>query len=260
MVLFLTVDFGFGQNAAMQILTKGVEHAAQGNFNKAKVEFEKVLIVDSDDESAKRVAKRGLKVIEDVTNQKIKSTAVIRLFKGLSYGFKGQWAEAIVEYDKAIEINPRYDWAYFSRGGIYVFKGQYDKAIADYNKAIEINPRYAEAYISRGGTYLTKRQYDKAIADYNKAIEINPRYGDAYFSRGGTYLTKRQYDRAITDYNKAIEINPRYAMAYFSRAVAYFYKKEYEEAWDDVYRAQNLEYKVSPEFLKALRQASGRQE
>ena len=49
-------------------------------------------------------------------------------------------------------------------------------------------------------------------------------------------------------------------MAYFSRAVAYFYKKEYEEAWADVYRAQNLEYKVSPEFLKALRQASGRQE
>ena len=35
MVLFLTVDFGFGQNTAMQILTRGVEHAAQGNLKRS---------------------------------------------------------------------------------------------------------------------------------------------------------------------------------------------------------------------------------
>ncbi len=36
----------FGQDTAEQIWTKGVEHAAQGNFNEAKVEFEKALKID----------------------------------------------------------------------------------------------------------------------------------------------------------------------------------------------------------------------
>jgi len=31
-LLFLTAGLGFGKNTAKQILTKGVEHAAQGNF------------------------------------------------------------------------------------------------------------------------------------------------------------------------------------------------------------------------------------
>ena len=33
-------------------------------------------------------------------------------------------------------------------------KGQYDKAIADYNKAIELNPKFTGAYINRGLAYL----------------------------------------------------------------------------------------------------------
>jgi hypothetical protein len=48
-------------------------------------------------------------------------------------------------------------------------------------------------------------------------------------------------------------------MAFSNRGIAYFYKKEYDEAWDDVYKAKNLGYKVNSRFLKALRQASGRE-
>ncbi len=39
---------------------------------------------------------------------------------------------------------------YNNRGNAYVEKGQYDQAILDFNKALEINPGYAEAYNIRG--------------------------------------------------------------------------------------------------------------
>jgi tetratricopeptide (TPR) repeat protein len=293
MVLFLTVGLGFGQNTADQIWTKGVEHAAQGNFNEAKVEFEKALKIDP----YYGPAKRALKVVGDAINQKIKSKAAIHLFKGIAYDINSQWDEAIVEYNMAIEINPGYAQSYFTRGGHYVQKGQYDKAISDFNKAIEINPKYATAYSNRGVAYLVgkgqydkaisdfnkaieinprdadaylnrgvaylvgKGQYDKAISDFNKAIDINPRDADAYYNRGKAYLVgKGEFDRAISDYNKAIEINPKYATAYNDRGIAYFSKREYEKTWDDVHKAESLGYKVHPEFLKALREASGRQE
>jgi regulator of sirC expression with transglutaminase-like and TPR domain len=41
-------------------------------------------------------------------------------------------------------------------GNAYSSKGQYDQAISDYNKALEINPRCAEAYTSRGTAYYNK--------------------------------------------------------------------------------------------------------
>jgi tetratricopeptide (TPR) repeat protein len=233
MVLFLPISLSFGQNTFGQFWIKGVEHAAQGNFNEAKVEFEKVLKVDP----FNGPAKRALKVIEDVTNQKIKSNTANRLFKGESYFLKRQWAKAMVEFNKAIEINPGYAQSYFRRGGHYVQKGQHDKAIADYNKAIEINPKFAEAYMSRGGTYEQKGQYDKAIADYNKAIEINPKLAEAYVARGYYYAQKDQYENAIADYSKAIETSPEYYMAYLLRMQFYHQKGQYDKAITDANKA-----------------------
>ena len=140
-------------------------------------------------------------------------------------------------------------------------EGQYDRAIAYFNKAIELNPRDADAYNNRGLAYFEgKGQYDKAIVDYNKAIELNPRSAAAYNNRGLAYGYKGKYDKAISDCNKAIELNPRSAAAYNNRGLSYFNKRDYEKAWDDVHKAQNLGYKIHPGLLKALRQASGRQE
>ena len=134
-----------------------------------------------------------------------------------------------------------------------------DKDIAYFTKLIEKYPRDLMPYIGRGISYVKKGHYDTAIADFTKAIEINPRSAEAYNNRGVAYRNKGQYDKAIADFTKAIEIDPSYAPAYDDRGIAYFFKREYEKAWDDIYNAQSLEYKVHPGFLKALREASGRQ-
>ena len=289
-VLSLTAGLGFGQNTANQIYAKGVEYAVQGEFNEAKEEFAKALKVDLYYEPAKR----SLKIIEHAIGQKIKNTTAIHLFKGIDYENKEQWAESIAEFNKALEINPRYANAYNQRGIAYfyigqyakavsdygmaieidseyadayknrglafAYKGQHDKAISDYNKAIEINPKYVSAYVNRGVAYGEKQQYDKAIADYTKAIEINPKNAAAYLNRGVDYAqAKGQHDEAISDFTKAIEINPKLVEAYHNRAVSYFYKRDYEKAWDDAHTIKNLGYKVHPGFLNALREASGRQ-
>jgi tetratricopeptide (TPR) repeat protein len=51
-------------------------------------------------------------------------------------------------------------------------KGQYDQAITDYNKAIEIDPRFATAYYNRGRSYYLKNEYEKSWEDVNKAQEL----------------------------------------------------------------------------------------
>ena len=59
--------------------------------------------------------------------------------------------------------------AYYNRGNAYHSKGQYDQAISDFNKALEINPRDVTAYNNRGSAYLEKGLYDKAWEDVHKA-------------------------------------------------------------------------------------------
>jgi len=94
--------------------------------------------------------------------------------------------------------------SYFNRGVAYYDKGQLDLAISDYSKAIEINPRYAKAYYSRGVSYYAdKGQLDRAISDSSKAIEINPRLAEVYHNRSLAYTMKDEHNKAWNDVKKA---------------------------------------------------------
>jgi tetratricopeptide (TPR) repeat protein len=64
----------------------------------------------------------------------------------------------------------------YNRGLANKEKGEYDQAISDYNKALELKPNYADAYNNRGIAHDDKGEYDQAISDYDMALKINPTY------------------------------------------------------------------------------------
>jgi tetratricopeptide (TPR) repeat protein len=73
----------------------------------------------------------------------------------------------------------------------------------DYNKALEIDPKYVLSYGNRGLAYETKGQYDQAISDYNKTLEIEPRGAEAYYRRGYVYYLQKEYNKSWEDVKKA---------------------------------------------------------
>ena len=67
--------------------------------------------------------------------------------------------------------------------------GQHHQAISDFNKALEINSRYDEAYYCRGVTYYFTKEYDKPWDDIKKAqdlgYQVPPKFLDALRKASG---------------------------------------------------------------------------
>ena len=114
------------------------------------------------------------------------------------------------------------------------------------------------SYHKRGSEYMAKGEYDQAILCFNKTIKIKPKFAPAYCNRGTCYYEKGEYDRAIQDFTKTLEINPKLVEAHYNRAAAYYQKQECDKAWGDVQKARSMDYRIPQDFLKALRDASGR--
>lgn len=133
--------------------------------------------------------------------------AELYVWRGNSRYNKKEYDKAITEYDKAIEINPNYELAFYNRGFAWVVKKEYEKAIADYTKVINLNPDYASAYVIRASIRRAMKEYDTANADYDKAIEIDPDYANAYYNRG---LAKKENNVDIEgskqDFEKYLEL------------------------------------------------------
>jgi len=149
---------------------------------------------------------------------------------------------AIIEFTKAIELNPRFDRAYTNRGIMWQEKGEYDKSIIDCTKAIELNPEQLQAYNARGNTWRFKGDFDKAIADYNKAIALNNNNAILYSNRGTAWANKGDFDRAIADFNKAIELTHRNPMPYYLRGCLLYRQGKFKESLSDFQKAMECEY------------------
>ena len=54
-------------------------------------------------------------------------------------------------------------------------RGNLDLALVDFNRALAIDPATAGAYADRGRAYELKGDRDQAIADYRKALSLKSR-------------------------------------------------------------------------------------
>ena len=82
----------------------------------------------------------------------------------------------------------------YNNGGIaYAKKGNYNDAIRDFNKAIELDSNYASAMANMGLAYASKRDKDNAKQWWKKALE-----NKEYLPDGGEAMV-RQWLKNIED-------------------------------------------------------------
>jgi len=78
--------------------------------------------------------------------------------------------------------------------------------LRDYEKAIELNPDFAFAYFNRANVMCTQKDFQTAISNYSRSIEIDPDFAEAYFNRGLTYLFIGDDTKGLSDLSKAGEL------------------------------------------------------
>jgi tetratricopeptide (TPR) repeat protein len=171
-------------------------------------------------------------------------------FRGLAYSEKGNYPNALLDFNQAIKKNPQYALAFDARGTVYFSNGQYDNALEDYSEAIRIVPKNAISYANRGSVYSQKGDFENAIRDFSEAINIHPKSAFAsYCNRGMAYGHVGKFDLAVSDFSKAIKLNPRYMQVYYYRGVAYSALGENSLAMSDLNTSCKLGFDMACKAL-----------
>jgi tetratricopeptide (TPR) repeat protein len=161
----------------------------------------------------------------------------------------GGKTQAVQEFNRAIELNPKYAAAYLLRGNTQFQLQNFRPALADFDKAISLNPQAAVAYYSRG--LLKSQQLNDptgALADYTKAIELYPQYAMAYNNRANLRQRSGNTFGALADYDQAISIDPEYTLAFNNRGLLKHQQlRQFAEAQLDFTQAIRL----NPQYVEA---------
>ncbi|MDD2829372.1 MAG: tetratricopeptide repeat protein [Sulfuricurvum sp.] len=118
--------------------------------------------------------------------------------------------ERRADLDMAIKLNPNNADYYVARGNLrvcmtdWLFRIDNRGAIEDYNRAIELNPKYDEAYRQRADARYNLDDYREQYDDLTKAIDINPNVAAYYAAR-----SKNMYNSySVKDAEKAVALEP----------------------------------------------------
>ena len=174
------------------------------------------------------------------------STASEYYWRGSKHERKRHFDKALDDYTKAIELDPRFIDAYWSRSSIYAHqKNDHRSAISDLSKILEINPHLCTALHNRGLYHQGVREYDRAIDDFTSVLDPRTDFSGlggskekhralAYHYRGKIYhWHKEDYAKAVADYTDALRLDPYIRMVLYRRGRAYYALQKYEEAERD---------------------------
>jgi Flp pilus assembly protein TadD len=121
---------------------------------------------------------------------------------------RGRVDEAVIQYQKALEIKPDFADPHYNLGLIQQRRGRLEEAIADYQQALEIKPDFANAHNNLGVALQRRGRTAEAIAHLQTAVEIQPALADAHNNLGLALADVGRLTDAIAHYHKALQINP----------------------------------------------------
>eukprot|EP01114_Cavostelium_apophysatum_P011298 TRINITY_DN25512_c0_g1_i1.p2 TRINITY_DN25512_c0_g1~~TRINITY_DN25512_c0_g1_i1.p2 ORF type:complete len:292 (+),score=58.37 TRINITY_DN25512_c0_g1_i1:77-877(+) len=88
-------------------------------------------------------------------------------------------------------------------------KGNNAEAVRCYTKAIEIDPKSHVYYTNRATAYAGMEEWEKCLADSDKAIAIKDDWVKGYFRKGQALVGLKRYEEGVVVYRRAVELDPK---------------------------------------------------
>lgn len=187
----------------------------------------------------------AIKKFEEILKKKTASTSIhYNLSKvfisqshrnlGIILFAMGKYAEALYEFNMALQYNKAFNELYYFIGVCQNNLGDFKSAIESFNNVIEVDPSNLPARLKLGIALHNYRMWDTAEDLYKSILKIHPNYADIHYNLGLSYLGRGKIDEAIESFKSAIKINPNYLQPRIKLIVVQIYKGELENAIEEL--------------------------
>jgi tetratricopeptide (TPR) repeat protein len=153
-------------------------------------------------EARQRSAEAARKALE-IDDQMAEAHTALGFVKHYNW----DWTGAEQELKLAIELNPNYAYAHECYASLLLSRGQVDDAIVEMNRAQELDPFSLAISAKRGFILENARRYDEAIEQLRRVIAMDQNNFQAHWFLGHTYAASGRLVEAVAASERAIAIS-----------------------------------------------------
>uniref|UniRef100_A0A673B9G4 Cell division cycle protein 27 homolog n=1 Tax=Sphaeramia orbicularis TaxID=375764 RepID=A0A673B9G4_9TELE len=152
---------------------------------------------------------------------------------------------AIKFFQRAIQVDPGFAYAYTLLGHEFVLTEELDRALACFRNAIRVNNRHYNAWYGLGMIYYKQEKFNLAEIHFKKALSINPQSSVLLCHIGVVQHALKKSDAALETLNRAIGIDPKNPLCKFHRASILFANDKYKAALQELEELKQIVPKES---------------
>lgn len=153
----------------------------------------------------------------------------------------GKMAQALIELERALEVNPTNSAWHFNKGLTLDAINQFNEAITEYETALELSPDDLEILNALAVDYTRAGLYDRALQTFEYLQELDPKFEPCYCNRIITYAEMGQHDLAEQMFYLAQQIDEDCALCYYNIGNSLFARGEFKKAGRCWLRTAELE-------------------
>ena len=152
---------------------------------------------------------------------------------------------------RSIELNPNYAPArgFYSR--MLTWEGRYDDALLQSDRALELDPLSPELHANRGTLLLDMGRLEDSRVQFLRSIEIDPEFEPGYTLLASYYTRTGQIGDALLTAEKARSLNPSSIRPYFELAYALVNVGDFDEADRAVEKIYELSREIRGKSARA---------
>jgi Tfp pilus assembly protein PilF len=117
--------------------------------------------------------------------------------KGSSYFQQGKYREAAIEYENALQIDPKFADAHFGLAETFLKLNNFRGAYQELRSTVDIDPSNAKAQVELGNLLLAGRNTAEARKHAETVLHDNPQDAEAQLLLSGTDAAQNDIPTAI---------------------------------------------------------------
>lgn len=137
---------------------------------------------------------------------------------------------ALIEYKKAVQLDPDDEIALFEMAETYVVLGQINQATRYYNLVVSANPESTQAYLRLAQIHMMTDRLLDARGYVSKTLEIAPQSVEAHHLLSSIQIRERDFRSAIKTLEFAVSLDTKNSKTYISLAQLYIQTQSVENA------------------------------
>ena len=136
------------------------------------------------------------------------------LKEAYQYQMGGDFEMAVELYKRSLDLHPTAE-AYTFLGWAYHFQGRIEEAIVEFKKAIQIDPEFGNPYNDIGAYLIEKGEHNEALPWLERALQSRryESYHYPHYNLGRVYMAKEMYGKAREHFEQALKLCPDYGVA-----------------------------------------------